>query len=256
MATKPSSGVIAVRSKALLIAAPGTLVFHNLIEPDKDAAERFNSSLKFNAKIAYTEEAAGRLGDLVDEHVIKANWKALVEALDEAKKAAPKAGWLVPSGREWVEEHLKEPGEKARIQLPAIQWANEADFKDRDGKVQRKTMKAYDSKNKVLDWDDVKLGNGSIVQAVLIGGLYVSPLLNKGQPAPSFKLQGVRILKLVQYGAGGGSNLGDLDEADLAMLGEDVEVDDLGSYAAQPKEKEPTRASAPAHADLDDELPF
>lgn len=248
-AKKSNPGVIAVRSKKLFITPPGPMGFANLIEPD-DAFD----ALKFNVRQHYAEEASERLISLIDAQVIAPLWDELMEALTEAKKAAPRGGWVKPDARSWVEDHLKEPSEKSRVQLPTIQWANEAEYKDKDGSLQRKTMKAYDSKGKVLDLASLKLGMGSIIQSVLIPGLYVSPIQNKGQPAPSFKLQGVRVIQLKQFG-GGGQGLGELDEADMSLLGEDVEVDDLASYAKA--------ADAPAQRnrpvsdfDADDEIPF
>lgn len=252
MAAKQSSGVIAVRSRDMLIGAPGALGFNNLLEPDKDAAERFGSDLKFNAKVAYEEAATERMAVIIDK-MVDGLWPQLMDALKDAKKAEPKGGWVKPTGEAWLGAHLKEPTEQARVQLPSIQWSNKAEFKAKDGSTMTKTMRAYDAKNHELDLKELHLGMGSIIQPVLIPGLYVSPLLNKGQPDISFKLQGVRVLKLERYGAGGPS-LGEIDEADMALLGEDVEVEDLGSYAAQAPAAKP-KVAAGGLIDEDD-LPF
>lgn len=247
-AKKNTSGVIAVRSKQLLITAPGTMGFANLIEPD-DAFD----ALKFNVQVHYNDEQQERLVAQIQEHAIDGNWQGFLKEVSE--KPEPKGGWQKPDAEAWVNDHLKAPSERSRTQQPSIQWANEAEFRNRDGQMQRKTMRAYDAQNHVVDLPSLKLGMGSIVQAVLIPGLFISGLVK--QPAPSFKLQGVRVLKLVQWGAGGGS-LGEVSEDDMALLGEDVEVDDLGSYAKQEtKEKAPARSQRPASDfDLDDEIPF
>jgi hypothetical protein len=251
-AAKKSSGVVAVRSKKLFITPPGPLGFHNLIEPD-DAFD----ALKFNAKIHFREEAQERLISLMESQVIGPLWDNLMEELEAAKRAEPKGGWQKPDARDWVEGHLKEPSEKSRVQLPSIQFANDAEYRDKDGKTQRKTMKAYDAKGGILSLPSLKLGMGSVVQAVLIPGLFAcAPLINRGQPTPSFKLQGVRVIQLVQYGAGGGG-LGEIDDEDLSMLGDDVEVQDLGSYAKVADEDAPKRQARPASDfDMDDEIPF
>jgi hypothetical protein len=245
-AKKSTSGVIAVRSKQLLITAPGTMGFANLVTPD-DAFD----ALKFNVQIHYTDEQQERLIAQIQEHAIDANWPSMLKELSD--KPEPKGGWVKPSAETWVGDHLKEPSERSRTQQPSIQWANEAEFRNKDGQLQRKTMRAYGSKNELLDLPSLKLGMGSIVQAVLIPGLFVSGLVK--QPAPSFKLQGVRVLKLQQFGGSGG-NLGDVSEEDMALLGEDVEVDDLGSYGKKEDAPAPKKARPSSDFDMDDEIPF
>jgi hypothetical protein len=231
MAAKPkASGVLAVRSKQLFVSPPGTLGFSNLLEPD-DAFD----ALKFNAQVHYSEAAQERLVALIEKDVVDANWAALMKEIKSAEKAEPKGGWVKPDARSWVEDKMKPPSERSKTQLPSIQWANEAEFRNKEGQLQRKTMRAYSAQGALLDLPSLHLGMGSIVQAVLIPGLFISPLMNRGQPLPSFKLQGLRIINLVQFGAGGGT-LGDLDEADMALLGEDLEVSDLGSFAAAPRQ--------------------
>lgn len=239
--TKSSSGFASVRSRDILITPPGIVGFHNLITPDSAF-----DALKFNMTLAYAEAAVDRLGVLIDEKVIEPNWNGF---LKEAADKGIKRDFNKPSGVEWVENHLKPANERSKVQLPTIQWANEAEYKDRDGKVVRKTMKAYDATNVLVSLEDLHMGFGTVAQALLIGGLFVSALVK--QPQPSFKLQGLRVIKLEQFGAGGAA-LGEISEEDMAMLGDDVEVSDLGGYAR-------THTSAPARpAALADEvdLPF
>lgn len=247
-AKKSSSGVIAVRSKQLLITSPGTMGFANLVEPD-DAFD----ALKFNVQIHYSDDQQERLAAQIQEHAIDANWKTFLSEVSD--KPEPKGGWQKPDAASWVDDHLKAPSERSRTQQPSIQWGNEAEFRNKAGQLQRKTMRAYDANNVLLDLPSLKLGMGSIVQAVLIPGLFISGLVK--QPAPSFKLQGVRVLKLVQYGAGGGS-LGEVSEEDMALLGEDVEVESLASYARKEEAPAPARKAARPATDFDieDEIPF
>lgn len=243
---KPSSGVIAVRSKQLLITSPGTMGFANLIEPD-DAFD----ALKFNVQIHYNEDQQARLVAQIQEHAIDGNWESFLKEV--ADKPEPKGGWQKPDAQVWVDDHLKEPSERSRTQQPSIQWANDAEFRNKQGQLVRKTMRAYDAENTILDLPGLRLGMGSTVQAVLIPGLFISGLVK--QPQPSFKLQGVRILKLVQYGSGGGS-LGNVSEEDMALLGDDVEVDALSAYAKK-EEKAPARKPRQdSDFDMEDEIPF
>lgn len=246
-AKKPSdSGVIAVRAKQALITAPGTMGFANLIEPD----EAFGT-VKFNVQIHYNDDQQARLIEQIQVG-IDDTWQAFLKEVSD--KTEPKGGWTKPDAEAWVGDHLKDPSERSRTQQPSIQWANAAEFKNKAGQLQRKTMRAYDAENNLLDLPALKLGMGSIVQAVLIPGLFISGLIK--QPTPSFKLQGIRVLKLVQYGGGGGS-LGDVSEEDMALLGDDVEVDSLGSYAKREEKAPPVRAKRPASDfDMDDEIPF
>jgi hypothetical protein len=220
---------------------PGIVGFHNLITPDNAF-----DALKFNVQVAYTEAAVDRLGVLIQTKIIDANWEAFLKAADAA---GVKRDWQKPNGVQWVEEHLRPANERAKVQLPTLQWANEADYKDKDGASQRKTMKAWDAGNNLIAMSDLHMGMGTTAQAVVVGGLFVSALIK--QPQPSFKLQGIRIINLVQYGAGGAA-LGEISEEDMAILGGDVEVSDLGSFAAGHQSR--PAAAAPAVADVD--LPF
>jgi hypothetical protein len=245
-AKKSASGVIAVRSKQLLITSPGTMGFANLIEPDSAF-----DALKFNVQVHYNEDQQERLVGQIQEHAIDANWPAFLKEVSD--KPEPKGGWVKPDAEAWVDDHLKAPSERSRTQQPSIQWANEAEFRNKQQQMQRKTMRAYDKDNNILDLPGLKLGMGSIIQAVLIPGLFISGLVK--QPAPSFKLQGVRVLKLVQWGASGG-NMGGVSDEDMALLGEDVEMDELASYARK-EESKPAASQRPvSDFDLDDEIPF
>lgn len=256
MAAKQSSGVIAIRSKKMFITPPGVLGYRpNLLEPDADAVERFGGALKFNLRVAYNEAQQARLKVLIQQFCVEALWGQLMDAVAEAKKAAPRNGWDKPDAEAWVDDHLRAPAEKAKVQEPTIQWSNEAEFKDKKGQVQMKTMKAYDANNGLLDLAELGLAGGSIVQPILLPGLYISPLMNKGQPDISFKLQGVRVLKLERY-APGHADLGDVDEEDTSLLGSDFEMDDLGSYAAQSKGSAPKASAGGGDGFSEEELPF
>lgn len=251
---KPQSGgVIAVRSSQAFVTPPGPLGFSNLIEPD-DAFD----SLKFKANHHYTDEAQEALARRIDGE-LDTLWPTFLKEAEKAGKVAPKGGWVKPDAAAWIEDHLKEPKEQSRIQQPYIIFANDAEYRDKKtGEMTRKTMRAYDAKGSMVDLAKMKVGMGSIVQCVLIAGLFVSPLVKT--PTFSFKLQGIRVIKLEQYGAGGGG-LGQLDEEDMAMLGDDTEFEDLSAYAHSPEKERPPavkKGRTPlASDDFDDEeIPF
>lgn len=257
---KPQSGgVVAVRSKQAFVTPPGLLGFSNLIEPD-DAFD----SLKFKANAHFTPEAEAALAKRIEEE-LSGLWPDFLKECAKPNQAGqptkpePKGGWQRPDPAAWIEEHLKEPKEASRIQQPYIIFANDAEYRDKKtGQMTRKTMRAYDAHGAMVDLAKMKVGMGSTVQCILTAGLFVSPLVK--QPTFSFKLQGIRVIKLVQFGAGGGG-LGQLDEEDMALLGDDsMEMDDLSAYAPTETRNEPKvkQGRTPlADDDFDaDEIPF
>ncbi|MFZ3194114.1 MAG: hypothetical protein WA154_13030, partial [Moraxellaceae bacterium] len=173
-----------------------------------------------------------------------------------------------PDCAEWVSDHLKPAHEKSKNQDPFVTFKNKADFQDKQGRTVRKTMKAYDGKGGLLDLPSLKLGMGSVVQVVLTPGLFMNALIKT--PTPTLKLQGVRVLKLVQFGAGGGGAIEEVSQDDLALLGTDFEVEDLAGFVSKPAgdnlvaglaelgraatNKRPTNRDF--QEDLDDEIPF
>lgn len=241
-----SSGFVGVTAKSAFVTPPCTLGFANLVEPD-DAFD----SLNFKANAHFDEAQVEALVARIQTHVIDALWdKFVAEAKDKGKDPAK---LKKPSARAWVEDHLKEPREGARIELPYIIFKNAAEFRDKKtGAMVRKTMRAYDMKGGLLDVAKLHLGMGSIVQVVLVPGLFMSPLIK--DPQPSFKLQGVRVLKLVQYGKGA-SGIGEMDADDMASIG-DLDLDDLAEYAAGVAPKERKAPVSSFADDLDEEVPF
>lgn len=255
-ATSSGSGVIAVRSSKFFQTPPGPLGFNKLVDPE----DPFNDGkLRFKVSHHYTDPQAERLMSLIDRDVIAANWDAFVKECERSNKAAPTGGWKVPSGRDWVNDHLKAAKEGARQQLPHIDWANEAEFKDRNGALKRKTMRVYDSAGDLLDIQELVTGSaffdiqpGSIVQTIVQGGLFISGLVK--HPQPSFKLQGIRIIKLEEGNKG--SSLGEVSDEDMALAGVD-EADDMSAYMGSSLTKNQQAAPAGKHpTDLDDDLPF
>ncbi len=245
-ATKSTSaGLVAVRSREMFFSAPGVMGFENLLKPD-DAFDK----LSFKVQLHHNEAQQELLGRQIQKYVIDANKARFLAECEESGKAAPKGGWVFPEGAEWVANHMKDPTERSRTQLPSISWRNDAEFRDKKtGEMTLKVMRAYDAANTLLDLKALKLGMGSIIQAGLIGGMFVSPLVK--QPELSFKLQGVRVLRLVSYGAGQG-HLAEVSDEDMA---EGFSAESLGSYAAP--NKDTTKAPQEReHVVEEEDLPF
>lgn len=246
-----SGGIVNVRAAQMFFTTPGHLGYNAIIEPE----DPFGDGLVFSANVHFTEESSERLITLMERDVVDANWEAFVKAAAKAEKAPPGGQWQKPDMRLWVQDHLKPAKEGAKQTLPHMKFTNKAEFRNRDGELVRKTMRAYDAKGKLLDLPGLHMGYGSIVQAVLMPGLFVSPLVK--QPQPSLQLQGVRIIKLEQFGAGGAA-VGEVSEEDMEMLGQDVEADDLSAYVpAAAKDKGATKPQGYTPQALDeDDLPF
>lgn len=237
-----------VRPKKLVASPPGTLGWSSLVQADDKYGEP-----KFNLKCHFSEDAAGKLGIQIQEMMDE-----LIPKLEENIKE--KGGKIkLPlkriSGDQYLEDNLKDPVEKSRVQLPTLGFSVVESYKGKDGNSIKRTIKAWDSKNAPLDLPTLRLGMGSIVQVVYEPGVYAGPL-TKGYAHPTLRLVGVRILKLEQFGPGA-AQLGDLSEEDLEGLDADFEADDLAAYARRPdKPNAHEDAPEPSHANLDDEIPF
>jgi hypothetical protein len=166
--------------------------------------------------------------------------------------------WEMPDAQAWLDAALCPAREGSSLTDPYVTFSNAAEYTATDRAtgektVKLKTMAAFDKDDNRLDLATMKLAMGSIVQPILMPGLWAST----GQVAISLKLQGIRVLKAEVYGKR--NSLGDISDEDLALLG-DTEMDDLSAYVKAAPAKE---ASAPAHHDdetmsddLDDALPF
>lgn len=236
---KRSGGFVTART--LLATPPGILGFSSLLEPDQYSE---SDKPKFKLKWHYTPEAFKRfialaLADCFSEDLID----KLSEQMD---------GKVPPMVKleQYLTEHAKQPSEGDRVELPFFQFARPACFKNRDGEEVRAEIKAWDAENHLLDLKTLRMGVGSTVQVIVTPGLYCSKF-SDNYGAPSFRLEGVRILKLAQYGAGG-AKLGELSEEDKALIEEGVEVDNLSQYVRQPNK--PTADHPPVMEE--DEIPF
>lgn len=241
-----------VRMTGTFVGSPGTLGFANLLDPD----EAFDQ-VKFKANVHHTDDQLKHFAARIDNVVIAPLWEDFLKAADDLGATKPRGGYVKPTGMEWIESVYKDPKESSRIQLPYIIFSNDADYKDRDGILQRREMRGVDGHNNKLDLRKARLGMGSTVQPLLGASIWASAL-SKGQAALSFKLQGVRVLHLVQFG-GSGPGLEEVTEDDLGLVEEGFEAEDLSAYtkgaeASDDKPKASQRTNFTE--DLDDEIPF
>lgn len=237
-----------VRLTGTFVAAPGVLGYSHLTEPD----EAFDTR-KFDANIHYTDEQLKHLADRVTNVVIEPLWERFLKECDDKNHKAPKAGLLAPRAEDWIEEHLKEPSERAASQLPYLGWKTPADFR-KDGVMVQRTLRATDAAGSSVDLKAAKVGPGSVVQALLSPCIWASAL-SKGQAALSFRLSGLRILHLVQY-SGGGQHLDSVSDEDLALVEAGFQAEDLSAFA-KPKESAPVKARESDTINLDDDdIPF
>lgn len=255
-AGKPKSAILMVRSRDLFITPPCIQGYSNLITPDDEGAARFGEAAKYKLDAHYNEDQVNALAGRIEVEIIAPLWdKFLAEA--EAQGKDPKK-LKRPNAMEYLEDHLKDPKPGSTPELPFIKFSKQADYRDREGKTVRRTMKAYDAKGKLLDIEALKPGKGSIIQPVLDFGLFSNALI---KPQPSFGLVGVRILKLEQWGGGSSNQVGETTDDELATLGDDFEAEDLSAFvggmnAGGSKVKKP----ATSHQDFQDEggeeIPF
>lgn len=232
-----------VRLAGKFITPPGIMGFANLTEPDV----AFNTS-KFKINWHPTDDQATALADKIDAHVVDPLWEKFLKDADEKKAKAPSKGFIRPLGMDWVEEHTKDAREGSKIELPYIVFNVGSDYNDRDGVAHRRTIMATDMGGNPVDLKTARVGMGSVIQVLTSASIWASAL-SKGQAALSFKLIGIRILKLEQYGGGG--KMEEVSAEDLALLGEGFQADDLSGYVSAKK-----ASPSPRDEPLDEEIPF
>lgn len=231
-----------VRQKGIMFLPAGTLGFSSLITPDT-----YEGKIKFKLNLHLTQSQAEALADKLQNEVINPAFDKLKEesGKDLSKKSAAA----------WLEEALKEPKEKARIQLPMLGISCNADIKNRDGDITRQSVKAWDAKGTLLDMPSLHMGMGSIISVGVSAALWHGSLAvekdAKKKPIkwwalPSLRLVGVRVLKLEQFGAGN-TEVGEVSEEDLVGVEEGFEAEDLASFARQAEK--PTPKAAPEEVD-------
>lgn len=204
--------------KGIMFLPTCTLGFSSFITPDSFGDD---SKPKFKGNAHFTQVQAEALADKLQKEVIDPSFEKLCQ--ETGKKLKPKTAAV------WLEESLKEPKEKSRIQLPYLAIACNAFLKTRDGEEVKQTIKAWDSKGALLDLPSLHLGMNSIVQFGVSPALWYGSLA-KGYALPSLRLIGVRVLKLEQFGAGGDGSVGAVSEDELVGVEEGFEAEDLGAF--------------------------
>lgn len=228
-AAKKNSSVVTVRAKETIALPPMTLGFSSLVKPDEYDPEK--PTFKLNGHL--TPEGIEAMKETIAEKVYtEKNVEKLREECAEngIKKMAD------PQDPEaWLEAKLKEPKENARLQLPHLVISNRAFF-NRNGERVQRTIGCWDANNRKLNLAKLRLGAGSVIQAIVYPNLFFSKII--GVPQPSLKLVGVRVLKLEQWGGQRAPEQAD-DEEIAAVMGEGFEYDDLAAYADTGRSDEP-----------------
>lgn len=241
MAGQPKKGAILVaRSKTTIALPPCTLGFASLTTPDTFDEDK----PQFRLNAHFTPVGLEELADIIAKKCIAGNLPAL------KKEAAALDVTLGKSqtATEWLESKLKQPKDEARIQLPFMAIATKATGKTKTGEPYTKTIKAWDAHNNALNLEELRLGMGSIVQAIVYPNLVYRKV--DGYARPSFQLVGVRVLKLVQWG-GSGPQPGEVSDEEMQrVLGQDFAADDLSAFAGTAAVKSP-KMSNPPDTDLD-----
>lgn len=256
-----SGGVIIARSTNMFVTPPGLLGWNHLIDPDQyqppDGPLQYNYKVSHHQTDDQLEALTKRLQDCIESAVWplflkEAAKKGQGERAKTVKGRTVMEPWVMPSAQEFIDGQLKAFKEGDRIELPSMEYRNAAFYKDRHGDQQRKTMRATDAQNHAVDLKAARMGYQSVIQVLLTPSVYSSAAINKGDPSISLKLQGIRILKLEQYGSGGPA-MGDISEEDQALMaGADMDQD-LSAYAPAAK----VVAHTGGTSDLDEsDMPF
>lgn len=255
-APKPAIFLTRPKSKSeVFFTPPGLSGWSNLIEPDD-----YQGDLNFKANHHYTPEQVALLTDKIEAKVIAPLWDRFLEEVEEGGKDPAKM--KRPDAQAFVEDKLQAPPENARIQLPFMRYKNKAEFRDRKtGEMVRKTIRFYSATDQLLDGPSLKLGMGSVVQFMLVPGIFANALI---KPQPNFQMVGVRVLRLEQFGASSGPDMEAVDDEELKTLG-DVDMDDLSQYVGAMNGPKGDKAKGPTKAvtgddyggdDLSDDIPF
>jgi len=244
-----------IQAKAPLRSPPCVLVYATTHTPDfRFKTEDGEFSVKGGFNPVQREAFAAQIQKFMDE-----NHEAL-----ELKAGQPKEKNPDPAGKRkalkkkdanaFLEDSFQPATENSKFQVPTYKFKRKATFLNKEG--ERKTMEVWfaDKDGNKLDAAKLRTGAGSIIQLVYTPSLYTSGL-TKGYALPSMRLEGVIVLKNEAWGGGsqGPGDVGSYDEAELkALMGEDIDLDDLSAFAASTPEKAEKKAAADTPASGDD----
>lgn len=166
-------------------------------------------STKFKEEGEYTAKVVldGKSGE-----ALFAKFTELAKATKASDSTASKYKLHVP-----IEKETDEEGTETGNWI--LKSSNTATYKDKQGKVQNRSIQIVDSKGNPLP-PSIKLGRGSVVQI----GATINPYIVKGTKTVgvSLWLEAVRVLNLVEY-QGKGFDWGDTPEG--AYVAEDQSTD-------------------------------
>lgn len=209
-----------VRNTKVTVMPPGKLSFSALLKPD----DKFGEGI-FYANIEMDEQSLDKMATMLQAEIAK-----LYPQLKEEKPQAPEP----VSINAWMQDQVKiGSGDYPSF----VKFKVKSEGKKKDGSIFNRTITIWDMKNNQLDLAKLRLGRGSVVQAVVKTGLFCTSLVKV--PTPSLQLVGLRILKLVQFGGNGGMALDEVDADDVEGLDMDT---DLGAFAKSntPTERDDT----------------
>jgi hypothetical protein len=238
-APKKPSAIVVERDRKTTALPPMQLgSFHKLFTPDEyEGKKKFKSRFHLNPK-GMTALKAALQAKCIDQHfdAMKAEvdqWTADAKA---AKKTPPVAICETKDGcqspEEWLEEKLREPHEKDKVQLPTIQLHVDAYLPLRKGQDEAdrelRTIKFWDAKGVLIEDPEkrlAKMTSGTWVQPIVHANLFLSKQLGKN-PRPMLQLVGLQVIKLVEYGSSEAPpSAADEDEM-RRIMGDDYSVDD------------------------------
>lgn len=245
---------LSVRSFDLVKGPPGQLGWSHLLVPD----EAFGK-IQFKGDVHYDDRSKAILLDRINA----AYWDLIPDLVEMAKEKKVADKLKVQSKDQvvaYLAEKFKDPKEGDLIPLPHIQFAVNSTYMYK-GEEQTVSIKLFDLHGAPLDLKAAKMGRESVVMPMFNVGVWAgaSPF-SKWAALPTLRLVGFQVLKLKSYARGEGSTGGgEVTDADLALLGENFQADDLSMFAKPAETKGSSKGSTPAEApqdEMEDEIPF
>jgi hypothetical protein len=246
MAAK-SSAVMVIRDRKTTALPPMQLgSFHKLFEPDE-----YEGKKRFKARFHVNAAAIGAMEKVLQVKCIDAHFDELKKQVAEVTAEAKEQRKTPPislcdskedaqSPKEFMEDKLKEPHEKDKVQLPTIQLHVDAWQPLRKGQTEAdrelRTIKFWDSAGNLLgDSENLpkelkRMAAGSWVKPVVHTNLFLSKQLGKA-PRCQLMLVGLQIIKLEVFGAGQVDNPDGVDDDEMRkIMGDDYDhADDLSA---------------------------
>ena len=217
---KPSKVIVYRPRRQSVVMAPSTLGWSALVTPD---AKYDKDQPKFKINAHLTDAQFERNVEII-EAAVDGRKQGFI---DECRKAGyDKDDFKWPDVRAWLTGKLKEAKKEGQGDFITLSMNHKKGVDEKTGREWETKPKAYDMNNNLLDLPSLRIGAGSVIQPIVDIGLFVSP--KELDPLISIRLQGLRVAKLKQYTPG--ADLGAASEEDLALLGDEEDVDDLSDF--------------------------